>query len=402
MVLTVQHGVNIAAAIILLSSLIVLLIHWPLSLRLNFKEKVLFAAMLCLPLIIALDVSVRDFRFRYFDFYARFILALPIYFACRQAVVSVKPFVTGLLIGSIGAGLLAIYQWHYVDASNVHGYVIKISFGNISLLLGMMSLASLFLIRQYRYQKLFFISCLLAFAMGLVASALSGSRGGWVALPFFIILFTLYFPTQKRTKLAGIFLLTSFMAMTYHSSAHVKSRVNLVSQEMRHYFATDMQHHTQVLQTSSIGLRMEVWKAAWLIFQEHPFIGVGSGNFNTALQEKIAAGEVADIYIFDHAHNEPLHLMAILGLLGVFGYAVLYGGLLYYFYQALISPHIEAQYLGFLGVMLVGANLIFGLSNYSFGHQVNVVFLAVMTMGIAGMISCFEQGHTGVDDLLRP
>ena len=78
MALTIKHGVNISAAIILLTSIIVLLIHFPVSLRLSNKEKVLIVAMLCLPLIILSDVMFRGFRWRYFDYYARFIIVFPI------------------------------------------------------------------------------------------------------------------------------------------------------------------------------------------------------------------------------------------------------------------------------------------------------------------------------------
>jgi O-antigen ligase len=391
MALTIKHGVNISAAIILLTSIIVLLIHFPVSLRLSNKEKVLIVAMLCLPLIILSDVMFRGFRWRYFDYYARFIIVFPIYFALRQATVSIKPFVIGILIGAVGVGLLAIYQQYYIGAENVHGFVIKISFGNISLLLGMMSLASLFLIKQYQYKKVFFISCLFAFFMGLIASALSGSRGGWVALPLLIALFMAFFPTRKLNKLVSILLLLGLMVATYHTNTNVTVRVNSVFQEMNSYFLTDIRDNTEALQVSSIGLRLEVWRAAWLIFKEHPIIGVGSGEFNAALQEKVATGEVANIFIFDHAHSEPLHLLTILGLIGFIGYGILYAGLLYYFYCSLLESNNERQYLSFLGLLVVGGSLIFGLTNYSFGHQVNVVFLAVMTVCLAGMISSLER-----------
>ncbi|NOQ15629.1 MAG: hypothetical protein GQ581_01065 [Methyloprofundus sp.] len=392
MVLTVKHGVNISAAIILLTSIIVLLIHFPVSMRLSNKEKVLIVAMLCLPLIILSDVMIRGFRWRYFDYYARFIVVLPIYFALRQAKVTIKPFVMGILIGAVAVGLLAVYQCYYIDESNVHGFVIKISFGNISLLLGMMSLASWFLIDSVYYKKIFFISCLLAFFLGLTASILSGSRGGWVALPFFIVLFFWHFPMQKLYKLVSVLLLVSILVGTYYANDNVKLRVDLVSKEFNHYFSTENIGNSKELQVSSVGLRLEVWRAAWLMFTENPLVGVGSGEFNNALQEKIEAGEVANIFIFDHAHSVPIHLLAITGIVGFIGYCVLYVGLLYYFYRSFMSSsNNELQYLSFLGLMLVGASLVFGLTNYSFGHQVNVVFFAVMVVGIAGMISALEN-----------
>jgi O-antigen ligase len=60
----------------------------------------------------------------------------------------------------------------------------KINFGNISLLLGMMSLAGLFLIKETRFKKSFAIISILAFILGVTGSVLSGARGGWLAIPF--------------------------------------------------------------------------------------------------------------------------------------------------------------------------------------------------------------------------
>ena len=84
-VLTIRHGGNLSAITILLLSLIVLLSQPLGNLILNKKEKVLIFSLLLLPIIIALDVILRDLKFKYLDYYLRFILVIPIYFALKMS-----------------------------------------------------------------------------------------------------------------------------------------------------------------------------------------------------------------------------------------------------------------------------------------------------------------------------
>ncbi|NYT46539.1 MAG: hypothetical protein H0A75_01380 [Candidatus Methanofishera endochildressiae] len=73
-------------------------------------------------------------------------------------------------------------------------------------------------------------------------------------------------------------------------------------------------------------------------------------------------------------------------------YLILYAGSAYYFYRSINSSTLNTEkYLSFLGMMLVGAYFIFGLTNYSFGHHLMVLFFAVMMVIFAGMIASLEN-----------
>jgi len=186
--LSVPHGGSIAAMTIFVFSLLVIIQEKTISFRLNKHEKILIFALILLPSIIASDVLIRDLRFRYFDFFLRFILVIPVFFAIKQIKVSIYPLVHGIIIGAVLTGLTAIYQYVtsdvlynervFGDAFNVHGYVMKVSYGNISLLLGVMSLAVFFLIKDMYCKKTYGLISILAFFFGLLASVLSGSRAG--------------------------------------------------------------------------------------------------------------------------------------------------------------------------------------------------------------------------------
>jgi hypothetical protein len=60
--------------------------------------------------VIAFDVILRGINLRYLDYYLRFVLAILIFLALRKIKVSLTPLITGILMGSIGAGIFALYQ----------------------------------------------------------------------------------------------------------------------------------------------------------------------------------------------------------------------------------------------------------------------------------------------------
>jgi len=387
LVLTIRHGDNIATITLFILSLIQLLQHRPINFSLNTKEKILIFSLILLPIVMAFDVVLRDLRFRYLDYYLRFILVIPIYFALRQTKVNLKPFFIGILLGAIGAGLFAIYQTIFINTHNVHGHIMKINFGNLSLLLGIMSIAGLFLLQDVPYKKTLILLCLVSFGFGLTASILSGTRGGWVALPFFISLFLVYFPIRKINKLISIVALAAILIISYSSNSYFKSRTDSAYNNASSYLYSDGLKSAN----SSEGVRFELWKAAWIIFTEKPVFGVGSGQFDETLKEKIDAGEIPKIQVFDHAHSEPLQILATTGIIGLLSYIFLYAGIAYYFYRSLTpSSTYEIRYLSILGLMLVGSFFIFGLTNYSFGHQVMVLFFSVMVVSIAGILKSIE------------
>ena len=70
--------------------------------------------------------------------------------------------------------------------------------------------------------------------------------------------------------------------------------------------------------------RMAIWQAAWEIYQQHPVLGIGLGNFDVAYPSYALPGWPQ---LPGHAHNHYLNLLAELGVLGLSAYVVLLGWL---------------------------------------------------------------------------
>ncbi len=399
LVLTVHHGAGISAIIILLLSLWVLSIKYPVNISLSNKERVLIFSLVLFPIIIIFDVILRELQLRYLDYYLRFILVIPIYFALKESKSDLRPLFIGILLGSIGAGLFSLYQFslyqsYYINIKmdRIGGYLNAIKFGNISLLLAVMSLAGLFLVKEMKFKKIGIVVCLLAFFMGLIGSILPGSRGGWLAIPFFIILFLIYTPIKNRYKLAGLVISVIIMLGPYYSNAYVEQRVNTGYTNAMDYLTAAESADLSKLLLTSAGARLEMWKAAWLIFKENPIFGVGSGNYSQELITKMDAGEIERMPAYTHAHNELLHILAITGVVGFLGYLIFYAGITYYFFSTLLESHnAKEKYLSFIGILLVVGFFIFGLTNYSFAHHTMVLFFSIMVVSLAGMIGSIER-----------
>jgi O-antigen ligase len=95
-------------------------------------------------------------------------------------------FWAGIGLGAIGAGLWALWQVVINETTRAGGFTMIIQFGNISLLLGLISLLGIIwsIADKKKYAMSFF---LIATLSGITGSILSGTRGGWIAIPFAII-----------------------------------------------------------------------------------------------------------------------------------------------------------------------------------------------------------------------
>jgi O-antigen ligase len=67
----------------------------------------------------------------------------------------------------------------------------------------------------------------------------------------------------------------------------------------------------------SVVERMAHWQAAWDMFLDHPWLGIGPGNYSTAYEQYFLPGWLEPL---GHAHNYYLNLAAELGLLGLSAY----------------------------------------------------------------------------------
>ncbi len=71
-----------------------------------------------------------------------------------------------------------------------------------------------------------------------------------------------------------------------------------------------------------------MWQSAWNMFIDHPFTGVGLGNYTEQYYGKYISPSANELTVL-HAHNNIMHLAATTGLLGVVAYIAMFGYFLY-------------------------------------------------------------------------
>ena len=153
--------------------------------------------------------------------------------------------------------------------------------------------------------------------MGLATVVFSKSRSTWLTLAVLSILFLFYLarslPLWKRLGLVGGLLLV--LASSYLLPI-VKHRVHHSLASIDNYLATD--DYRDASRQSSIGVRLELWKTGWKIFQENPVLGVGVGGFQVMARANSERYQVNDVvHHYKYVHNQYLAALATRGLPGL-------------------------------------------------------------------------------------
>ncbi|HET7396329.1 MAG TPA: O-antigen ligase family protein [Gammaproteobacteria bacterium] len=121
----------------------------------------------------------------------------------------------------------------------------------------------------------------------------------------------------------------------------------------------------------SAGQRLEMWRAAWHIFKQHPLFGAGTGSFMAEVGKLARTGDISPSVIgYDHPHNDYLNALSSQGLLGLISYLLVMGYPFLLFYRALWSDDDKVRSAGFCGVVMIAGLLIFGLTETMFTHSI--------------------------------
>lgn len=315
--------------------------------------------------------------------YVRWFMFIPVYFIFRRLRLSINWFMYALIAGAAGAGIYAIveiaFELDVLYPGRAGGATNPVFFGNLSLLMGAMAVAFWPLCKHRR----FYIVLISALILGLIASSLSGSRGGWVAIPFLIV-FLLW---QVWSKLGtGQKVLMISMAVLLPVIMYFTPQLGLEQRLLM--LRDDYIGYTQgVLDGTSLGVRFEVWQAAIQIFLEHPITGIGLGNFMGEFEVLVNQKVPDDFVIFyKHAHSEYLSALAERGLIGWLIVMSVFIFPAYIFYHRLGSEDDEIKALSNSGMCMVIGYVAFSLTDISLSRSIYVSFYSCCTLFIVASI----------------
>lgn len=289
----------------------------------------------------------------------------------------IRWFWLGLCIGTIGAAAIGVWQWLALGMDRVEGFTHHpITFGDLSVAMGVMSLCAW---SEFRNSRLAFLP-VVAMLCGVLASIVSGSRGAWLGLLLVLLPLLRYGTAVHGKRLAyGVGAALAFSAVAYAVPAtEIARRVNDAVSEVQRYTATRDA-------TTHIGVRLDLWRASLMMIAEHPLIGVGRDEFHPALLELARQGRVqqSPALLYSSSHNDVLNTLATGGLVDFSFLMLMYGAPLAFFWKTLHSGAANSA-PALAGLLLVICFIGFGLTDVMFWLMIPKSFYAMMVCALTG------------------
>ncbi|WP_114785910.1 O-antigen ligase family protein [Vibrio tetraodonis] len=256
---------------------------------------------------------IDEWNFRYFKGASRIILCIPIYFYLKYLVathkVYHKPLIFGTIFGSLGAFIIAYYQFGIKGMLRVDGFLFSINFGYLACAL---SVLSLFLIKFGMHR--FFL--LISFALASSATFMSLTRGAIIIIPIALLTFIAleYKRVGIKTVLAIALLSIGVIMTIYNNVDSFKERVEFSVQEAENIIRGN------ITAAESSGGRLMLWKAATEAFKANPWIGLTYSQ-RDELNKELEAKQVVNTWTTTvqrgHAHSQYFEQLASGGILGL-------------------------------------------------------------------------------------
>lgn len=211
---------------------------------------------------------------------------------------------------------------------------------------------------------------LMIFLLSVIALFFNGTRGVWlgmmILLPFLMIAYV-----KDIKKILGIMILSMLLCGGLYS------------------MVLPFQHRVDTIFDMSYQANKErtlLWMSSLNMVKEHPFLGVGLGDFAKQYHEKYILPEAKEKQLA-HAHNNFMNIMAETGMIGLSGFCIMFGYFMYYSWRSWKNSR------NIYALMALGATLGFlshGLTEYNFASAGSITFYWLL-FGLCIKASILEQ-----------
>lgn len=289
-----------------------------------------------------------------------------------------KWFWLGMCFGTIGAAAIALVERLAFGIERAEGFTHHpITFGDLAVAMGVMSLCALSSLRRTRLAWLPVVALL----AGVLAAVLSGSRGAWLGLLLVLVPLLKFGGRMHGRTLwygAGLVLLAGVAAFAVPQTGVARRSADAV-REVGQYVAVENAG-------TNVGVRLELWKASLMMIAEHPWVGVGRDAFHPTLLALERQGRLQHSVALDYSssHNDVLHTLATGGIVDFSFLVLMYAGPLLFFWKVMKRGDDGRAALGLAGVALVVCFIGFGLTDVMFWLMIPKVFYATMVCTLMG------------------
>ncbi len=355
------------------------------KLELSKWEKYFVLSFIFYFVVIAVNLWWFNGELRDLDTPSRLLLVLPIFFFIRKSDISVSWFIWGVVFGSILTGLI---KFEVVDTYYLSKIII-VQTGSFSLFSSIFSLSSLMFIGEgnSRIKNTLLYA---AFALGILASFLSGGRGVWIAAILSLAFISAINPMQwgiKSRLSAALLMIILFYSTYLIPQTNVKNKIDSAIVNTALWFQNGKVN-------TSPGARLEMWKASFEVIKENPIIGVGEDNYAKYQKKLIDQGKI-DKFAgnFLHPHGEYITSLVEQGIIGLlaFIFALLAPIMLFLNIIKYNLFNNQERALVASGMLII---LHFGFYSFTatvFAHQSTTLFFAVFLVIIIGLLTSKDK-----------
>ena len=315
----------------------------------------------------------------------KFALAVVLIVCCMKLPPQPTFFWLGLSLGT-GSGLVVAY-WKMLHSTEfkAYGYTGAIQFGNLSLTMGVILLIGLFWILRNEGQRRreWVVLLSLGAACGLLGSYFSGTRGGWIALPVFMMLFVLAY--LRRSNLLACVVIT----ITIIGAGLAVGTYSPLVQERIQAVATDVvEYQSQGFESAgSIGSRLAIWEVSLDMLKDKPVWGWGEVQFREELKKREQEGRLgAAPASLANTHNTFIEVWMMYGGLALIALTGLLISLTWYFLRYVRCPDSVMRAYSLAGLCLVMGYVVYGQSQIMLIRNNTLVFFLLMTAVLMGLL----------------
>ena len=296
-----ENGNKILVVLTLISALISFIIYRSAILKENIKNKYLWVMFLLLILSISFDIFniVNPLNIRSMSI----ICVLSAFMPYR--LLSKKTLSLIIFTGSLCALLFVVHITFILKIPREFWPINAIPYSTYICVIGVLALTNLFSVNN---KSLKFLS-LVAIIFSITAVMLSETRGAMIALLPTLLAISLYYIYKNGvSKRIWSYVLIGSLLFIGGSFPILKDR--LYDATVHEFTAFDNGN-----EGTSIGIRLNLWKAGLILIKESPFHGIGN-NMKNDVKQLVNKKEIYnnDYSKFSHFHNQYIDVAAKWGL----------------------------------------------------------------------------------------
>lgn len=225
--------------------------------------------------------------------------------------------------------------------------------------------------------------------LGTVITAgigLSQSRGAWLGVAVAGVVLLLTWSARTRRWLIPASLLSAIGLALAFSGALPASIADRLWQAVTYFGVFDVQTVEVTTDNWAVVERMAHWQAGWAMFVDHPWLGVGAGNYGSAYPRYFVGMWHEAL---GHAHNYYINTLAELGLAGGAVVLCLLGFIFARFGRPLVTSETNSHvFWRAVCAGVCGGMVVFCVHDFFdnlFVHSVNIQLGVLLGLGVVAI-----------------